>query len=66
VTGIGTMAGGIGGVLVQLLAGKLNDTFLRTPQTAYLVMFIICALSYLAAWALMKLLVPQHQPIVDL
>lgn len=64
VTGIGTMAGGIGGVLVQLLAGKLTDAFVRTPQTAYLVMFIVCALSYLVAWVLMKILVPQHRPIL--
>jgi ACS family hexuronate transporter-like MFS transporter len=65
VTGIGTMAGGIGGVLVQLLAGRLNDAFIRTPQTAYLIMFVICALSYLVAWLLMKALVPQHRPITD-
>ena len=63
VTGIGTMAGGIGGVLLQLLAGRLTDVFSRTPQTAYLIMFVICALSYLAAWAVMKLLVPQHRPV---
>jgi MFS transporter, ACS family, hexuronate transporter len=65
VTGIGTMAGGIGGVLVQLLAGKLNDAFIRTPQTAYLIMFVVCALSYLVAWLLMKALVPQHRPITN-
>jgi len=63
VIGIGTMAGGIGGVLLQLLAGKLNDAFLRTPQTAYLIMFMVCGLSYLAAWVLMKILVPEHRPI---
>jgi ACS family hexuronate transporter-like MFS transporter len=66
VTGIGTMAGGIGGVLVQLLAGSLTDHFLSNPQQAYLIMFVVCALSYLTAWCLMKLLVPQHRPITDL
>ena len=65
VIGIGTMAGGIGGVLLQLLAGKLNDTFSRTPQTAYLIMFVVCGLSYLAAWVLMKILVPEHRPITS-
>jgi len=65
VIGIGTMAGGIGGVLIQLLAGKLTDAFLRTPQTAYFAMFVVCGLSYLVAWALMKILVPQHRPILD-
>ena len=66
VTGIGAMAGGLGGVIVQQLAGGLTDAFKETPQTAYLVMFIICALSYLAAWGVMKMLVPRHEPITDL
>ena len=66
VTGIGAMAGGLGGVVIQQLAGGLTDTFKANPQTAYLVMFIVCALSYLTAWAIMKALVPRHQPITDL
>jgi ACS family hexuronate transporter-like MFS transporter len=66
VTGIGTMAGGIGGVIIQKIAGHLTDAFKNTPQTAYLIMFSICASSYLIAWAIMKLLVPRHKPITDL
>jgi ACS family hexuronate transporter-like MFS transporter len=67
VTGIGTMAGGIGGgVILQMLAGRLTDHFKDTPQTAYLIMFIICALSYLVAWGIMKALVPRHKPITNL
>ena len=66
VTGIGTMSGGIGGVIVQLISGRLNDIFKATPQTAYLIMFVICAFSYLAAWLVMKALVPRHEPITDL
>jgi MFS family permease len=66
VTGIGAMAGGLGGVIVQLIAGTLTDKYKSTPQTAYLIMFVICALSYLIAWAGMKLLVPRHKPITDL
>jgi nitrate/nitrite transporter NarK len=66
VTGIGAMAGGLGGVVVQQLAGGLTDAFKENPQTAYLVMFIICALSYLIAWGIMKALVPRHQPISGL
>ena len=64
--GIGTMAGGIGGILIQLLSGKLNDVFIATPQTAYLIMFCICAVGYLIAWSLMKGLVPKHRLITDL
>jgi len=66
VTGIGAMAGGIGGVIVQKIAGALTDAFKDSPQHAYMIMFIICALSYLAAWGIMKALVPRHQPITDL
>lgn len=64
VTGIGTMAGGIGGVIVQKLAGYVTDTF--KEQHAYMIMFTVCALSYLAAWVIMKALVPRHRPITDL
>jgi ACS family hexuronate transporter-like MFS transporter len=66
VTGIGTAAGGIGGVIVQKLAGYLTDIFKDHPQTAYLLMFVVCALSYLIAWSIMKALVPRHKPISDL
>ncbi len=66
VTGIGAAAGGLGGVLVQLLSGHLNDLFKQHPETAYLYMFVVCALSYPIAWAAMKALVPEHRAITDL
>jgi ACS family hexuronate transporter-like MFS transporter len=66
VTGVGAMAGGLGGVLVQLLAGALTDAFQTNPAYAYFIMFVLCALSYLAAWTVMKVLVPRHRPISDL
>ena len=66
VTGIGAMGGGLGGVIVQLIAGTLTDNYKATPQTAYMIMFVICALSYLIAWGGMKLLVPRHKVITDL
>jgi ACS family hexuronate transporter-like MFS transporter len=66
VTGIGTAAGGIGGVIVQKLAGYLTDLYKTHPETAYLFMFVVCALSYLIAWAVMKALVPRHRVITDL
>lgn len=136
VTGIGTMAGGIGGVTIQLLAGRLTDlykfkgiaegwaqakihnlqpavdklmalstdklnfnklTLSELPKDSvktaietigqadwnslviiqqhavqpsvshsYVIMFVVCALSYITAWSLMKLLVPKHSPITDL
>jgi ACS family hexuronate transporter-like MFS transporter len=66
VIGIGAMAGGLGGFVVQLLAGALTDLYKATPQVAYFLMFIVCALSYLMAWGIMKALVPRHKPITDL
>jgi MFS transporter, ACS family, hexuronate transporter len=140
VTGIGAMSGGIGGLVIQQLSGRLNDAYrakgiveswmqakamhlepavlkikaLTLPSVnghrmidvraihdlpkaatdqiihaigqtdyntlvsiqkttvqpqlghAYLIMFVICALSYLIAWSLMKGLVPRHKPITDL
>jgi ACS family hexuronate transporter-like MFS transporter len=64
VTGIGAAAGGLGGVLVQLLAGWADGTL--GTENAYYLMFAVCAFAYLIAWALMKLLVPKHSPITDL
>ena len=63
VTGIGAAAGGLGGVIVQLVAGWLTDTF---PANAYMIMFCVCGLSYLIAWSLMKAFVPRHRVITDL
>ncbi len=66
VVGIGTMAGGLGGVLMLMLTGVLRDAFIKNPQYAYLILFAICGTVYLIAWSIMKLLVPQHKPITDL
>ncbi len=66
VTGIGAMAGGIGGVMVQKLQGALADTFASTPKVAYGLMFLVCATSYLVAWGIIKALVPRHRTITDL
>jgi len=46
VTGIGCLAGGIGGVLVQLFAGFITDLYAATPTVAYGIMFGVCAFAY--------------------
>jgi ACS family hexuronate transporter-like MFS transporter len=68
IIGIGGMAGGIGGVLVSKLGGYLFDYYdgLGHIQTGYTIMFVICAVAYLIAWSVMKLLVPKYSPITDL
>jgi ACS family hexuronate transporter-like MFS transporter len=65
VTGIGGLAGGLGGVLVQQLAGRLTEAYKANPQTAYLIMFCVCAMSYIIAWSIMKVLVPKFSPIAE-
>ena len=68
IVGIGGMAGGIGGVLVSKLGGYLFDYYdgLGHIQTGYTIMFVLCAVAYLIAWTIMKILVPKYSPITDL
>ncbi len=66
IIGIGTTAGGIGGVIIQLLAGYLIDMFKADPQHAYMITFVICGLSCLVAWAIMKASVQRHRPVTNL
>ena len=66
VTGIGAMAGGLGGVALQKLTGFLTDAFASSPQSAYALMFLVCSVSYLVAWSVIKVLVPRRGPITDL
>lgn len=61
VVGIGGMAGGIGGVITSKLGGALFDHYkaLGHVQTGYTIMFSICAVAYIIAWVVMKMLVPK-------
>jgi ACS family hexuronate transporter-like MFS transporter len=65
VVGIGGMAGGLGGVLMSKIGGYLFDYYgaLGQISTGYMIMFAVCALAYLVAWAIMKALVPQYKEI---
>lgn len=68
VIGIGGMAGGIGGVVVSKTGGALFDYYksMGHIQTGYTIMFAFCAVAYLIAWIVMKILVPKYSPITDL
>lgn len=65
VTGMGGMAGALGGILIAYLAGKLFDHFKATGNldAGYYIMFIICGCAYLLAWVLMHLLAPKLRRI---
>ncbi|MCH4212876.1 MAG: MFS transporter [Prevotella sp.] len=75
ITGIGTMAGGIGSWLINTGSGELFTyaekagsafTFLgfSGKPAGYMIIFCICAVAYLIGWAIMKSLVPKYKPIV--
>jgi ACS family hexuronate transporter-like MFS transporter len=66
VTGIGGMAGAIGGMGIAKLAGTLLEHFkaLGDIKIGYYVMFFICGIAYLLAWTIMfKILIPKMKPI---
>ncbi|WP_114778832.1 MFS transporter [Botryobacter ruber] len=66
VTGIGGMAGTVGGVLLSWLVQKQMFVYyerINQLETAYFIMFLICGGAYLAAWLIMHLLVPKYKPV---
>ena len=74
ITGIGAMAGGVGSMIIQKVAGNLftyaenagsSFTFLgfEGKPAGYFVMFCFCGVAYLFAWTLMKSLVPKYKKI---
>jgi len=74
ITGIGAMAGGIGSMIIQKVAGHLftyaehaGEAFsflgFTGKPAGYFIMFCFCGLAYLIAWTIMKILVPKYKPI---
>jgi ACS family hexuronate transporter-like MFS transporter len=63
VTGIGGMAGAIGGILVSWAAKSMFSYFAGQGriEVGYGIMFIICGLAYVLAWVLMHLLAPRFR-----
>ena len=75
ITGIGTMFGGLcsfainkGSGMLFTHAEELGDAFTFFGATGkpagYMIVFCYCAVAYLLAWTIMKVLVPQYKPIV--
>lgn len=61
VTGIGGMAGAIGGILIAWVSGILFDHYkaLGNIETGYYIMFIVCGSAYIVAWLVMHYLAPR-------
>ncbi len=75
ITGIGAMAGGVGSMIIQKVAGNLfvhaeemgaAFTFFgfEGKPAGYFIMFCFCGVAYLVAWSIMKVLVPKYKKIV--
>lgn len=72
ITGIGGMAGGLGSMFLQKIAGELfvyseqvNLSFLgfTGKPAGYFIIFCVCATAYLIGWSIMKALVPKYKVI---
>ncbi len=66
VTGIGGMAGAVGGILIARAAGLLlkHYTALDKVEVGYGILFVVCGSAYITAWVIMHLLVPKFKKIV--
>jgi MFS transporter, ACS family, hexuronate transporter len=66
VTGIGGMAGAVGGILIARAAGLLlkHYTALGKVEVGYGILFVVCGSAYITAWTVMHLLVPKFKKIV--
>jgi ACS family hexuronate transporter-like MFS transporter len=65
VTGIGGMAGGLGGILIAWAAGLLLKHFTAAGhvEVGYGILFVVCGTAYVAAWVVMHLLVPKFRMV---
>lgn len=66
VTGIGGMAGAVGGAFISYIAGDIIQHFkdLGHIETGYVVMFSIAGSAYLLAWAIMNIFAPKNKKVI--
>lgn len=65
VTGLGGMAGAVGGILIARIAGLVLQHFAAIGKTelGYGILFVICGSAYLVAWFIMHALAPSFRPV---
>ena len=65
ITGLGGMAGAVGGILIARAAGLLLQHFTAQGKVelGYGILFIVCGSAYLAAWLVMHALAPRFSQI---
>ncbi|MBN2697991.1 MAG: MFS transporter [Bacteroidales bacterium] len=65
ITGIGGMAGSVGGMLVAIFAGNLLEFMEKqgTIEVGYATLFIIAGSAYIIAWVLFNLITPRMERV---
>ena len=65
VTGIGGMAGAVGGAFISYIAGGILEHFkgLGHIETGYVIMFAIAGSAYLLAWIIMQVFAPKVKKV---
>jgi len=66
VTGIGGMAGGVGGIVLTWAVQKnlfVHYREIGEIEKAYFIMFLICGAAYLVAWLVLHLLAPKMSKV---
>ncbi len=66
VTGIGGLAGAVGGAFISYIAGYILQHFksLGHIETGYVVMFSIAGSAYLLAWTIMQVFAPKNKKVI--
>ncbi len=67
VTGLGGLAGSLGGMMFPVLTGRLLDAFKAANNitAGYHILFAVCAVAYLVAFAVNHLFAPRFEPIKE-
>ena len=65
VTGIGGMAGAVGGILFPIITGRLLDVFTAAGDVTagYTILFSFCAAAYLVTYGITHFFAPRYEPI---
>ncbi|WP_417886887.1 MFS transporter [Zunongwangia sp.] len=75
ITGMGGLAGGIGSFFINKGSGMLFDYSKETQmafmgfqgeEAGYFIIFCICAVAYIIAWGIMKMILPNYKPLTTL
>ncbi len=66
VTGVGGMAGAVGGAFISYIAGGILQHFkdLGHIETGYVVMFAIAGSAYLVSWIIMTIFAPKNKKVI--